>query len=65
MNRKRTLIYNYLRLPYYKQMRIAQGLGLLENDDVNLDEMEQRRAIIRRAVKMKKIKQLEEAVNQA
>jgi hypothetical protein len=46
-------------------MRIAQGLGLLENDDVNLDEMEQRRAIIRRAVKMKKIKQLEEAVNQA
>jgi predicted MPP superfamily phosphohydrolase len=65
MSHQRKLTYRFLGLPYSKRLEISIKLGLIHDEDMDLQDIELFRQVFRRAVESKNIASLWDAVEQA
>ena len=62
MNFARTLVYNFFRLPFHTQIEISQELGLVEEEDNDLTDVELFARIFNRATKRNQLEDVWEKV---
>lgn len=65
VNPARRLTYRFMTLPYQVRIEVAQKLGLIENEDGDLKDVQRYEAYLRRAKERKQLGSLWEAVERA